>query len=304
MSFFDLGSTKETHVSLETMRAWAGEVAAGYLASGVAPTETLVKIARQEELVPHQVELLAGESNKMIHQAKFASAQDKYLAADFPLCDSKAALAQLQVTGMPKIAGVVPDPVFTDHSPSGYELFGVEPQEMDKTASLKAEMNAAARKTTVLREKLAEEAVMAKYAAQQAEADFIKEARQEVLRNADNSGERMKILGVLDHFVKCAEVEDARRWLAKLAYVLGGEGLLDKHQVKTAMDYFLTKEASPVPESLISPTLKARVVNGTHPIYMILKTFKDHVARMNWARGNKSNVDDHLTIFRERISAL
>lgn len=307
MSFFDIGSFKETHVSLETLKAWAGAVASGYLSAGTPPTETLVKIARLEELTPHQVELLACESNKMIHQAKFAAVADKYMAADFPLADSKTALLKLAATGETKLAGAVPDPVFDDHGPSAYEMFGVQPESgvsSEKTASVKAEMRGVERKAHVLREKLAAEAVMAKASADKSQNDFIKEARQVVLQHADTAAERMKVLGQLDCFVKAAEAPYARPFLAKLAFVLGGEGLLTQGQVKTAMTYFLEKKATAVPQELISPFLQGQVVNGSHPLYVTLKTFKDHVARMHHARGNRSVVDDELQVLGERITAL
>jgi len=307
MSFFDLGSMKAPQVTLDKVRDWASEIASGYLTLGTAPTQALIKIARSEDLAPHQVENLAGETNKKIHQLKFASAEDKYLAADFPLADAKLAIAALQASGEVKLAGLVPDPVF-DNDVSGYDLFGIAPPEVnltEKTASLKTEMRQAGRRADTLREKIAEEACLAKFAADDAELAFIKEARQMVLQNTQNQDGRMNMLGDLGAFVATADMADiGRPMLAKLAYVLGREGYLLPSQVKVATDFFMSKEAMPVPDELISPFLKCKVVNGSHPLYVTLKTVKGHVARMNHARGNRSIVDDHLEVFGERIAAL
>jgi len=305
MSFFDAGSFTEPKLSMDHYREWAGQIASSYLTGGVPPTDTLVKIASSEELRPDQVAVLAGEANKAIHQAKYAAADDKYLAADFPLADCKTALSRLQMTGETKLAAVMPDPVFDD-ALDIHAAFGVSPEApMDKTASVKGQMKTAAIRAEALKEKLGDQAYLTKCAADAAERSFIKQARQMVLQHGSSSAERMQVLGYLGEFVKTADAPFADRSLAKLAYVLGREGMLLPKHAATAMSFFAEKTADmKAPEELISSTLPCRVVNGTHPLYITLKTFKEHQGRLDDNRGRASIVDDKIEILHQKIRAL
>ena len=306
MTFFDAGSFKESKLSMDHFREWANEIASSYLTSQVPPTDTLCKIAQAEELTPHQIETLAGESNKAIHQAKYASAKDKYLAADFPLADAKTALARLQsAPGGVKLAAAMPDPVVSDDVDL-HKAVGVEPEVMDKTASVKLQLKHAEIKTASLKQKMDDKVYIEKCAADDAERRFIKEARQAVLQCGANSAERMKTLGGLDAFAKTAGMHaKARPTLAKLAYALAKEGLLQPEHAKTALAYFLSKEADiKAPEELISANLPGMVINGTHPLYITLKTFRDCADRLDDTRGRASIVDDKIEILRQRIRAL
>lgn len=311
MSFFDASSFQEQRLSMDHFREWAGAIAGAYMNSGVPPTDSLCKIARDEELTPHQIEVLAGESNKIIHQTKYASAKDKYLAADFPHADSKIALERLQLVGETKIAAVMPDPDVSMPEPDVFAAFGVEADSLEKSAAeaseknLKHELKTAQVRVQVLREKIADAVYLEKCAAEAAERQFIKQARQMVLNGAHDSAGRMQVLGTIDHFVKCAEMTYARQSIAKLAYILAKEGLLLPGHAKTALSYFMSKEADlKAPVELISPHLPAKVVNGNHPLYITLKTFKHHADRMLESARRSNTVDDRLHILGERIRAL
>lgn len=300
--FFDSSSFAEPKVSMEHFREWANSIASSYLSSGIEPTTSLCKIAQSEELTPHQIALVAGEANKLIHQQKYASAKDKYFAADFPHADARAAISSLQNGGTMKVAAVLSAPA-PSAVPEDYDPFGVGPQMEVKTAELKHQFKHTILKTASLKEKLSDQHFMQKQAAENAERAFIKEARQAVLSDS-SSTERMRTLGGIDHFAKCAGL-NAKIQLAKLAYVLGREGLLTPSHAKAALGYFLSKEADcKAPDELISEWLPARVVNGTHPLYMTLKTFHDHQGRMDDTRGRSSIVDDKLQILEQRARSL
>jgi hypothetical protein len=302
--FFDARSFSEPKLSMDHFREWAGSIAGSYLNSDVAPTTSLCKIAQSEELTPHQIEVLAAEVNKLIHSHKYASAEDKYLAADFPLADAKVAIATLQVGGEAKLAYVSPEPERIDNGPDAYSMWGIqEPAPMDKTASLRGELKVANERTELLSQKLGDRALLSKFALDAAENRFIKTARQLVLQG-DNFEERLKVLGMVDHQVKLAGMPFARKSLAKLAYVLHKEGLLEASGARTAIDYFVKEADCKAPQELISPNLQARVVNGTHPLYISLKTFKDSHDRHLQEHSRGCLVDDRLQILRQRIRAL
>jgi hypothetical protein len=302
--FFDTRSFSEPKLSLETYREWASTIASDYLRNGITPTASLTKIAQSEELTPYQIELLAAEANKLIHTQKYASETSKYHAADFPHADAKQTNQKLAATTSGQVVADVPDPVVKVASVDEHRMFGITPEVMDKTASVRAELMVAQEKVDLLQQKGADRAFLAKTAAADSERAFIKEARQLAL-GGTSSAERMQILGLVDHFVKTAEASFARPSLAKLAYVLGKEGLLWPEHAEKAVEYFLAKEADiKAPSELISPLLPARVINGNHPLYISLKTFResDDAARMACQRYGL--VKDTVESVRQRIRAL
>ena len=308
MDFFNPDSFGEPRLSMEHIREWATVAANSFLSDGTEPSVSLSKIAQSEELTPHQIETLAGEINKSIHQAKYASAEDKYHAADFPLADAARVIAGLQTDrGNEKIASVMPEPDLGPAAgPDPFEMFGVEPEPMSKKAQLKHELRHTHQKTALAGQKAADRAILAKYAADAAEKTFIKTARQFVLEHADAPPERLKLIGIVEHMAKSAEMLDtARPALAKLAGVLMHEGLIMPGHGKELMAYFMGKSADEkAPQSLISPGLEARIVNGKHPLYITLKTFKDRSSALELDRDRAQAVDDRLRLAGQYIRAL
>jgi len=302
--FFDAGSFKEKSLSMSHFREWSGEIANAYFNAGVLPTETLSKIAQQEELVPHHIEILAAEANKEIHKHKYAAAEDKYFAADFPLADARKVIGGLQADkGSEKFAAELPEPVFHSQELDLHAAFKVAPQVMDKTASVRTHLKHAAVKGELLEQKLADKATLAKYASQAAEGRFIKMARQYVL-DKDGSAARMKALGDLDVFVKSAGVPEARASLGKLAYVLGKEGLITPDQLRTAVRYFVKEADVTAPQELISEWLPAQIVNGEHPLYITLKTFRDCKNALEDCDNDHKLIHDKFKIVKQKVRAL
>jgi len=302
---FDARSFDEPKLSMETFREWANSIAHQYLSGNGSPTAGVIKIAQTEELTPSQIELLATETNKLIHTAKYASSKDdKYFAAEFPHADAKAIIEYLQATDQTKIAASMPDPTFRDDRPDEFAMFGITPPVMDKTASVKRELQVAQEKVALLKEKSDDRTTLAKYAAENSERAFIKEARQLTL-SGDNSLGRMSILGTMDQMLKVAGMAFAKKSLAKLAYVLGKEGLLWPEHTEKAMGYFLSKEADQnAPQEIISGWMQARVVNGQHPLYITLKTFRDTEQSLRECSDRSNIIQDKLHITKQRIRAL
>lgn len=305
--FFDTGSFNEQKISMSHFKELAHSAANSYLSGGDEPTEFLCKVAQQESFVPHQIHTLASEINKTLHQKKYASADDKYHAANFPLADAREAVKRLQADGGEvKVAMVLKEPVFDDPMPDPHKMFGVEPEGgMDKTASLRGELKNAMEKTALLKERTADLMRISAMEADEAELRFIKTARQYVLSNSTDGDDRMQRLGELDHFYKQAGLSGAKRPLAKLAYVLGREGMLEKTSAVKAFNYWMDKKADQeAPEEWISPLLKARVVNGQNPLYITLKTFNDKCDRMNLHKDRYQLVDDRLKVLSQKVRAL
>lgn len=291
-------------VTMANMREWAGEIANSFFNANALPTDTLTKIARSEELSPHQIQVLAGEANKYIHTHKYASAEEKYHAADFPLADAKQAIASLQLDGGSiKVAAHFVDPIFEDKGPDAYEMFGIKPEVLDKTASVKHQVKTAEEKLELLKQKLDDKSFMLKSAYEKATYDFIKMARQCLIEES-NSADRMKVLGQLDQFVKIAKSKSGKKLLAKVAFVLMKEGKLEPSIANRSISYFTKEADEKAPQELISDRLPTQVINGDHPLYITLKTVGDLEAQLLRHEQEGLLVQDKLKILKQRARAL
>jgi predicted nucleotidyltransferase len=229
---------------------------------------------------------------------------EKYFAADFPLANAKEVIRNLQ-GGTTKIAGAFVDPIIPmTEGPDAYDMFGVKPEVMDKTASIKHQLKYASEKTALLNQKIEDEIIMKTASLEAGEKNFIKTARAMVLEGY-NSNERMQTLGYIYHFTKQAGYQKVgKKLMAKLAYVLAKEGMLEPRHAKVANDFF-TKEADLVaPPELISQNLNVQIVNGTHPLYITLKTVGENEADLlRWNR-DADFVQDKARILKQKIRAL
>jgi len=305
MDFFNLASFKEPRVSMSSIRDWAGTIANSYISSGADPSESLTKLAQSNDLTPSQIQTLAGEVNKAIHQVKIASTQEKYHAADFPLADAAKIIKGLQLNGgEEKFAYSYKAPII-DAQPD-INFFGVEPEApMSKTASVKYDLKKGNEKLALLKSKTQDAEFMNKQATLKAANDFIKVARDLVM-DGDREQGKLKILGSIEDFCKQAGMHDvAKPMLAKLASNLTKEGFLLPVTGKKVTDYYMSKQADlKAPDELINYNMKARIVNGNHPLFITLKTVKDCQSNLQELRDQTDIIDNKLQITRQYIRAL
>lgn len=303
------GDFETSKYSMADFREWAGSIANSFLNSDITPTSSLEKIAKDEELSPHQIELLAAETNKLIHQSKYASVANKYHAADFPLADAKAVIEGLQIGETVKTASFQ-EPVFQQEELDYDKFFGLDMAKegcdktaMVKVASVKHQLQVAVQSFDQLMSKHADQRIVDATDLENAELGFIKQARQ-LAFEGDNSIERMKILGMCDALVKEAGSKASKKLLAKVAYVLGKEGKLEPAHATKAIEYF-TKEADcTAPDELISENMPARIVNGDHPLYISIKTIDNIQSRRDRNHRDAHLVHDKLQILKQKIRAL
>ena len=304
--FFDVFSPKSPTLSIHDVKKMASDISKAYTSDGVPPTETLTKIAQQRSLTPHQIEVLAGEANKMIHIEKYASAEDKYFAADFPLADSKVVIQELQNDASEKTAAsseFLGSPV-VDEEFDTFKAFGVEDTTAEKTAneivSPKRIMEKLAQARDEEHRKLAEATSHKNYA----ENAYLKTANAHIAAGCTSS-ERMEKMGMAYHAARCADLEDtARPLLRKLAYVYRGQGLLTEDHYKVAEEYFSKEADETAPEGLISDWINAKVVNGDHPLIITLDTYKKGIDRERELAEYCNLVDDKIRIYGQKIRAL
>lgn len=303
--FFEPSSFGARKLSMDHFREWAGGIAAQYLRDGMLPTEALCKTAQAEDLTPDNINVLAAEVNKEIHRQKFASAKDKYFAADFPLADAGEAIKRLQADGgSQKIASDMPEPVINKPEADPFEAFGVKPEVQDKTASLKHELRHATQKCELMESKLVDKIAVLKLQHESTAQAFTKQASQFVHETAWSQGERLTALDSLHQFIKAAGMPFAAPLLQQVAEKLGHGGFLSAKQTKEASEELQKTADMKAPESLISPTLPAQVVNGNHPLYITLKTFRDQHEALNLHGSQLKLVQDKLHVLKQKVRAL
>lgn len=303
--FFEPSSFGARKLSMDHFREWAGGIAGQYLKEGMLPTEALCKTAQAEDLTPDNINVLAAEINKEIHRQKFASMSDKYFAADFPLADAAEAIRRLQADGgVTKVASEMPEPIIRRPEADPFEAFGVKPEAQDKTASVRHELRHATQKLEAMERMLQDKVAVLQMQRESTGKNFIKQARDFVLSTAMNQPQRIEALGKLETFVKSAGMQFASPLLSEVASTLGKDGYLTKEQVKTASARFEKAADLKADEALISPNLKAQVVNGNHPLFITLKTFRDQSSALQTHCNHLKLTQDELRIVKQKVRAL
>lgn len=309
MNFFNFENIKKPDFDIQHAREYANSVANNYVSSGIAPNESVVKLASSEGWTPEQIKVVATEANKAIHSVLYKTASEKYHAADFPLADVSKILETLQIhDGQDKIAAQFVDPILEkEYGPSAEDMFGVKVEELDKTASVKGHVKVAQEKAGLLRQKIYDDLSMENLRIDNAEKAFMKEARQLIMQNSLTALDRYKTFGTCYQFAKTAGFEEiSKESFAKLAFVLGKEGLIETNRAKEAMNYFMDKTADQkVPEHLISKNLTGlEICNGEHPLYITLNTVDIHKRRKEGLENRFKIVQDTLDGLSQRIRAL
>ena len=255
-------------VDLELIGEFAKEASSAFLGPNQIPlNQSIVKIAKAENLTPENVNLLCQETNKQVHQLMFKTAEDKYI--NFEIANPGEILCQLE--GSEKTASEQVQR-FNDLS-SDYESAPGETETyfndfaITKTAGKCGLYDDSKRKKKAAIEKLAhdkkliQEAHLIKQAEiESAEKHFIKIARNQLLQYSLQ--ERRDQFPYLAKFCKEAGMgrQRADELLGLLDHVMVRQGLLEK-----------SADIKADPE-LISDNLNARVINGTHPLEIQVKT--------------------------------
>jgi hypothetical protein len=301
-------------VSASHIKDWASKIAALHITEEADPLTQVVKVAREQGLTPPQVLFLSTETNKLIHIEKFAGAENKYFAAEFPIVDSKKAIDMLQAECTPivKVASAeMPDPFSRSKFDAVDEWHAKAAGETEKTASelktqsLRKDSKLAFEKIALAKTLAQDEIFMSTELEKKAEYGFIEVVRQETVSEFNQKG-RLEKLAMAAHAAKLSgDYELARKPLAKIAMILGKQRLIDPGVAEKVAVHFLEKKADETaPPELISETLKARVVNGNHPIIISLRTFKNAKERRIEASRRWGIIDEHAAIYSQKVRAL
>ena len=288
-----------TYRDKTTLGVFAKLAADEYLGTNATPlNQTLTKIATQEHLTPHQVEFVAAEANKAVWAKLFA--MDKTASYDFPLADAKEVIAGLQQTTAPaQIQAADLDYLSppTSTKTASFDLFGamgIQKEALDKSATarreIKRELQKRLEKVAQAKEELERRIVVNSTMIENLELEFVKTSRSMILEHPFE--QRGQAIEKIAEFVgNCGKVAHGRQLMKKLAHVLKRQGLVKEDDLKA-------------PEEYISDKLPARIINGTHSLYITIKTLYDKYDHQSTLGQKYEIVDSSLPVIKEKIRAL
>ena len=282
-----------------TLGSFAKIAADEYLGKGKRPlNDTLKKIATQEHLTPHQIEFVAAETNKSVWSKLFAL--DKTASYDFPLADAKEIIAALQTTQSPETLKSADLDYLSPPSSTKvaafdpFEALGIQEDALVKSAAarkeIKRQLQTRFEKLSAAREELDRLMTVSKTKAEDLELAFVKSARSMVMEVPFE--ERKNALEKVAEFLRgSGNPAYGRHLMKKLSHVLVRQGLVKEGDLKA-------------PEQYISDKLPARVINGTHSLYITLKTLYDKYDYIDNLGSRYEIVDSSLPVIKEKIRAL
>jgi len=278
-------STKK--MDLELAKEFAKQAMSAFLGQSKAPlNDTITKIANAENLNSDQVLIVCQESNKMVNTSLFKTAENKY--TNFELADASVILSN--INGSEKTASA--------NSQNYDQDYNLAPQETEdhfkgfsiiKTAG-HAGLNDNSKAINAGRmEKLAhvlkmeEDAIiMSSSSIEASENQFVKIARNQLLPYSLK--ERRDLFPYITHFCKEAGLQEnhTQKLMGYLDKVMVGQGLLEKSADIKA------------DASLISDKLNVRIVNGNHPLHIIVKTIVEKDKKKKLHEENHNIIKDSL----------
>ena len=272
---FLVNDASSNSMSLDVLHDFAKQAAHEYMASHQTPlNESISKIASTENLSPEHVAIVCQEANKLVHTELFKTAEDKYTV--FDIAKPEEIISNLENTE--KVASFETD---------DYDLGPDEGQNdfsLCKTAGhsgfSKSELSQKKEKLEKLafqKQEIADQYYQVHTELEKLENQFVKIARNMLLPYRID--QRRDNYSTIATFCKKAGVDESTtsRLINLLDKVMESQGLIEK-----------TADSKVSPD-LISENLNVRIINGDHPLYVVVKTIPEvrdkmklYQERYNW----------------------
>jgi hypothetical protein len=266
---------------LDILQEFAKQAAHAYLSmEKVALNDSISKIAQVETLSPNEIAIICQESNKLVHTELFKEGSDKYTIFDLAKPEQiisgleageKTASAKVDDYSNPPSKG---EDDFVVCKTAGHSGFckTASTQKKEKLEKLAAE-----------RQRIKDDYYGINTELENLETKFVKIARNMLLPY--NIDERQKYFPAIYSFCKKSGVSNktSQRLVSLLSQVMEKQGLLNKVADMKAGD------------DLISDNLNARVINGDHPLYVVVKTIPE-------VEDKKKLYQERHNIIQERIN--
>jgi hypothetical protein len=278
-------------VDLEVLKEFSKQAASDLLGSDSTPLNySIQKIAKVENLVPGHIDIVCQEANRAVQSELFKTAKDHY--TDFELADPSVIISNLD-TAVQKTAGLKELSDF-DLPPSQHDSrHSIGDFSLSKTAghagladTSKHSKQKEIEKTAAQFRESKEELLIIDAQIQSLENKFVKIAREQLIPSAFK--ERAADGKQIALFCKEAglDLKQTNHLMGLLDYVLKGQGLIEKTADLKA------------DEKYISENLNAKIVNGTHPLYITIKTLVDKNQRKEALENNHNIIKTKLEDYR------
>lgn len=281
--------------SKEVLNSLAKIAADGYLKSGKSLTDSLKKTASQESLLPHQVEYVAAEANKLVWAHHYKN--DKKAAYDFPIANPNEVIKEAQIAPVEKLSSSMMDYMLppTGHSKTAseksiYGEFKTEITDVNDRRCIKHQLQSRYEKLAAAKEDAEAQMIITQARIDRLTDKFVKEARVMIMQTPFL--ERPAAMEKIAEFVRgTGKVSTGKELMRKLANKVVRDGLVKEADLKA-------------PEEYISETLPARVINGNHSLYITIDTIVKEEHCLSNMRKNFIIADDTLPVLKEKIRGL
>jgi len=276
---------------------WAHAASRDYIANGTLMNTSIVKVARENELSPMQIQRVCEIANHHAYSELFKSAEDKTF--DFPLASTEEIMEALKEEPEKVAADYILDPVGSKREIDSNRVFGVseignepEIEERQKLARKALEKIAAAKEEISGMSVFNHEEIVG------LEDEFYKIAKQMVLEGTSLRDIRAACQGSWDS-------PRAEELIVKTAMKMAREGVLG------AKLEYLMKTSEAVDAALISDKLAknnagvpVRVINGNHPIVSTINTLNDKYKDADNMEQSLEVLDDKARMVRSKMEDL
>lgn len=313
--FLGQGSTKVA--SLDILKEYAKHAAHSFMGKDQVPlSHTIQKTASVENLTPEEISIVCQEANKGVHAQLFKSAEDKYI--DFEIADPSVIVSNIEKSIQKTASADSYDSAFdfafgkTASKESGISEFDISPDEA-KTAFGDFQVTGTnghdglkvpqyhIDKVAALRDQgelddIVGDIIIIESQIEGIKSHFVKTARNQLL--SYNLHERAAKFPGIAQFCKEAGMKEKgiNELMDLTAHVMHKQGLLEKTaDLKAGAD-------------LISNDLDAKVINGTHPLFITIQTLADKETRREalMDRHNliKTRLDEYADGVKNRGSVI
>lgn len=285
---FLLSEAPNKNADLQILSEYAKHAARAYVSRDQIPlNHSIQKLAKTENLTPDQISIVCQEANKEVHGQLFKTAEDKYVTFELadPSCITNNIEASVTKTASAQTlddeyAGAPYEQVSQDFSFSksaGHDgfKFSQEHQKRSDIMTKQASMAEIEKDVLILSAQI-----------ESAENRFVKIARN--CLNDYPLNERSKYFPMIAKFCELSGMSKVAytKLIDYTALVMKKQGLLEKNaDIKADPD-------------LISDNLDARIQNGTHPLYIEIKTIMDKNQQRETYKNRYNRIQTELDDYR------
>ena len=250
----------------------------------IALNDTLIKIAKEEGLIPDQIDFLVQETNKQTWASLYKVNKDE--AYDFPLADSSAVLS-----------GTKDD--FGTKTTKDYDVdYMSSPAKPSPTTSVEKVAHVEGKSKKELARELGQKLEKMAYARSDLHMKFLE-------NSAMADGESEKIVKLLKNDL--LEMPFSKRAGAFKKFASAVDQWINVSQIQHVLEKLQVMEktaAHEAPEDLISRNTGATIINGNNEIIIRVKTLNQYNKAAQDAFSRMSLVDDTIPKVKEALREL